>query len=161
MALAGVDSVLSGDNFAHGVISAGLGMGAGALSKNLGRSFEDVLAGTILSAIASGTGSLIAGGKFGTGALSGAMRYAFNKTLHDEKEIDRSKLSRYELDKFDYFYIDSIDDIGKNIDTAIDETGFFDWLSGAAGENIDQLNRYILGATLAQCRNLCKYYLLL
>ncbi|WP_372627984.1 toxin TcdB middle/N-terminal domain-containing protein, partial [Arsukibacterium sp.] len=76
----GIVSVVSGGKFGHGFISAGITKGAGgAFLKGGGNlSSGDIVKGTVLSAVISGTVSELTGGKFANGASTGAFQYLFN-----------------------------------------------------------------------------------
>jgi len=91
----------------------------------------------------AGVSTIVALG-FPNGAMSAAFRVAFNEVAGgNSQKAARSKLSEYELDKFDYYYITSVDDIAGNVDGAISNTGFIEYVFGQSGRNIDQSNRYI------------------
>jgi RHS repeat-associated protein len=99
MALSGVDSIVSGDKFGHGVISAGFGMLGGYATANVGKSVTNLIAGTLVSAILSGTGSELSGGKFRNGAVSGAMRFAFNAFLHKASMANISSKAKFKKEQ--------------------------------------------------------------
>lgn len=89
----GLSSVLSGGKFGHGFASAGFTQGfSGAIDKIGGR-IGNITSGSyfdtvnrvkrvIAAAVVGGTASVITGGKFGNGAVTGAFSRAFNDEAH-------------------------------------------------------------------------------
>lgn len=77
----GIIADLQGGKFAHGFISAGLTKGfhvSGMLSDNM-------IIGTLQSAIVGGTASAISGGKFANGAVTAAFQFLYNAYLTNQK----------------------------------------------------------------------------
>ena len=77
----GVISTLGGGKFGHGFFSAGVTKAAGGamLSGGSDLSTQEVIGGTISSAVIGGTASVISGGKFANGAQTGAFQFLFNQ----------------------------------------------------------------------------------
>ena len=78
-AVGGLTSVVQGGNFVSDFLAAGFGAGVGSLNLGghliapaLGNATYD---GLVVSAVAGGVGSLIGGGKFANGAVTGAFAY--------------------------------------------------------------------------------------
>jgi len=77
----GVVADLRGGKFGHGFFSAGLtkGIGGALLPGGSDLSSEEIVKGTVVSAVVGGTASKISGGKFANGAQTGAFQYLFNQ----------------------------------------------------------------------------------
>ena len=69
--LGGVSSVLSGGDFGHAFLAAGLS--AGVAGSRFSQGLKHTYSRSILSAVVGGTASEISGGKFANGAVTGAM----------------------------------------------------------------------------------------
>lgn len=80
-AAGGVISVLSGGKFGHGFVSAGFTKAAGGaiLPGGSDLSNQEIIGGTIASAVIGGTASVLSGGKFANGARTAAYQYMFNQ----------------------------------------------------------------------------------
>jgi RHS repeat-associated protein len=83
----GVFSDIQGGSFSQGFLAAGLSSLVAPVAQGQGR-----VGGTIISAIAGGVGSVVGGGKFQNGAVTGAFGYLYNSLKHPEpKFIARSE----------------------------------------------------------------------
>ena len=139
--LAGVSAVIDDGNFGIGFTASFLSTYADKFALS---DIDNFTGRIIANSLVAGTISEVTGGKFANGAMSAAFRVAFNEVAGgNSQKAARSKLSEYELDKFDYYYITSVDDIAGNVDGAISNTGFIEYVFGQSGRNIDQSNRYI------------------
>jgi RHS repeat-associated protein len=82
----GVVSIVQGGDFQSGFLAAGVGglvdPYALAVDHGLGGT-EGLYAGTAISAVSGGVGSVLGGGKFANGAETGAFGYLFNAAMHD------------------------------------------------------------------------------
>lgn len=77
-------AAMSGDNCGRGALTAGVGKlisanGPGAGSSNL-------IVGTIRSSAIGGTLSVIGGGKFANGAMTGAFQYLYNQAIQSRRQ---------------------------------------------------------------------------
>jgi hypothetical protein len=92
--IGGITSVTQGGNFGSGFLAAGVGSLAGPAI--VGRTFS--VRGLIVSAVLSGTASVLGGGKFENGAITGAFAYMAS-TLANERggsvEARRMTVSQY------------------------------------------------------------------
>jgi RHS repeat-associated protein len=89
-AVGGIGSTLNGGKFGHGFISAGFTQAAGSV-KGLfvegAKAIGDRISNAITAAIIGGTSSVISGGKFASGAITGA----FSRLLNDDAYTSRRK----------------------------------------------------------------------
>ncbi|MHB8530721.1 MAG: RHS repeat-associated core domain-containing protein [Caulobacteraceae bacterium] len=81
-AVGGLFTVAEGGNFGSGFLAAGVGSLASAPTPGQRLSFDAVAEGTAESAVLGGVGSLLGGGKFQNGAITGAFGYLFNAAEH-------------------------------------------------------------------------------
>ncbi|MEM0909436.1 MAG: RHS repeat-associated core domain-containing protein, partial [Pseudomonadota bacterium] len=95
-ATGGVIAELSGSQFGHGFLSAGItkGVGGGFLPAGNNLSTSEIATGTIVSSVIGGTTSVISGGKFANGANTAAFQYLYNQV---EKRVRRSVAVRTAL----------------------------------------------------------------
>jgi hypothetical protein len=83
-------SAASGGRCGSGAMGAGFGEFAGPILPDLGR-----IGNTVTSAVLGGTGSVLGGGKFANGAITGAYGYLFNDAVHYEESSKANDSWRY------------------------------------------------------------------
>lgn len=91
----GLGSVLNGGKFGHGFLSAGFTQAAGNVKGMFvegARTLGDRLSNAIKAAVIGGTASAITGGKFASGAITGAFSRLLNDDAFDFKSLDDKKL---------------------------------------------------------------------
>lgn len=81
----GITSVIGGGEFQSGFLAAGFAALAGPdiakFADKAGKGTASVVAGTAASAVAGGIGSVLGGGKFENGAVTGAFAYAVGRAM--------------------------------------------------------------------------------
>ncbi|MHB8573683.1 MAG: RHS repeat domain-containing protein [Candidatus Dormibacteria bacterium] len=91
----GLFTEFEGGSFGSGFLAGGVGSLAPAPTPGERLTFDEVAEGTAESAVLGGIGSVLGGGKFENGAVSGAFGYLFNEALHATqigKDADRTLL---------------------------------------------------------------------
>ncbi|MEL7029710.1 MAG: hypothetical protein AAGL49_10985, partial [Pseudomonadota bacterium] len=102
--IGGTFAEIHGGNFSSGFLAAGF-------SSALGRRFDELWQGAAYHAVIGGVGSVLGGGKFAAGAVTGAGVYVHNHFAHQEYQ----QQYREALDKLKGF-------IGVDFETLSDET---------------------------------------
>jgi len=95
----GISSVLSGGKFGHGFAAAGFTQAASEIGGEKlfvegADSLPDRAANAIKAAVIGGSASVLSGGKFGNGAITGA----FSRLLNDDQVASRKEISNGKLD---------------------------------------------------------------
>jgi len=83
----GIIADVQGGSFGHGFFSAGITKGFHAS----GEVSNDMVIGTVQSAVVGGTASVISGGKFANGAVTAAFQYLYNYTKFQQTLRDRTR----------------------------------------------------------------------
>lgn len=88
----GISSVLSGGKFGHGFAAAGFTQAASEIGGDKlfiegAESFPDRAANAIKAAVIGGSASVLSGGKFGNGAITGA----FSRLLNDDSTVGQQE----------------------------------------------------------------------
>jgi RHS repeat-associated protein len=90
----GITSVIGGGEFQSGFLAAGFaalaGPGIQKFADKAGKGTASVVAGTAASAVAGGIGSVLGGGKFENGAVTGAFSYAVGRAIGSEQRSSRA-----------------------------------------------------------------------
>ncbi|MDX5365615.1 MAG: hypothetical protein LPK88_04235 [Alphaproteobacteria bacterium] len=90
----GITSVIGGGEFQSGFLAAGFaalaGPGIQKFADKAGKGTASVVAGTAASAVAGGIGSVLGGGKFENGAVTGAFAYALGRAMQAANDNAKS-----------------------------------------------------------------------
>jgi hypothetical protein len=88
-----ISASASGGSCGSGALSAGFAEGVGG---NLPKSSAEV--GVLEHAVLGGVGSMIGGGKFANGSVTGAFGYLFNQLAHEQPPIGVSEQEQRQVD---------------------------------------------------------------